>query len=288
MSIAREPSETPDGGTAPLVPLPYVVRERTAETPDTVTLTLGPKAEPGLAPFRPGQFNMLSELGVGEVAVSISGDPGRPDELVHTVRAVGLATQALGRASVGSVLAVRGPYGEGWPTTVAEGKDVVVVAGGLGFAPLRPLVYALLSRRDRYGRVEVVYGARTPGDLVYYTELQSWRLRADARFQVTVDAAGREWYGDVGLVTQRIPDCRFDPKNTVAFVCGPETMMRLSAEALEQRGVASSAIFLSLERNMRCGIGQCGHCQLGPYLLCRDGPVLPFEALRPFLRVREL
>jgi NAD(P)H-flavin reductase len=291
MSIAREPFSAPGAvpaGDPPLAPLPYTVRSRTVDTRDTVSLVLAPAARARIAPFLPGQFNMVSVLGRGEVAISISGDPAHPEELVHTVRSLGLATQSLAAASPGSVVAVRGPYGRGWPLDRARDKDIVVVAGGLGLAPLRPLLYEVLRHRDRYGRFEVIYGARSPDDLVYYGELQQWRLRRDARFQVTVDAAGRDWYGDVGLVTQRIPDTRFDGKNTVAFLCGPEIMMHFAAEALEERGVPREEIWVSLERNMKCGVGQCGHCQLGPYLLCRDGPVRNYRELGPLLRIRGL
>jgi NAD(P)H-flavin reductase len=272
----------------PLAPTPFRVVDRETETKDTVTLALEPTRVGPAFSFAPGQFNMVSVLGTGEVAISISGDPSIPGGVVHTVRSLGLATQTLAQSTKGAILAVRGPYGRGWPLSSAQGHDLVVVAGGLGLAPLRPLLYAVLADRAKYGRLEVVYGARTPQDLVYYRELQAWRARPDARFQVTVDAAGRDWYGDVGVVTQRLPDCRFDPRRTTAFVCGPEIMMRLTAEALEARGVPAEAIWISFERNMHCGIGQCGHCQLGPYLLCRDGPVLPYRDVRSLLRVREL
>ncbi len=292
MSIGRSAqppaSWAGEGGGAPFAPTPWTVRERTAETSDTVTLTLDPPASAPAPRFLPGQFNMLSLFGLGEVAISISGDPEGPAKLVHTVRGVGIATRALAGAVPGGTVAVRGPFGRGWPVGHVRGKDVLVVAGGLGLAPLRPLLYELLRHRDRFGRLEVVYGARSPKDLLYYRELQEWRARTDARFQVTVDAAGRDWYGDVGLVTQRIPDARFDARNAVAYVCGPEIMMRLTAEALEARGVPPESIWLSLERNMRCGYGRCGHCQLGPYLLCRDGPVLSYRDLEHLLRVREL
>jgi anaerobic sulfite reductase subunit B len=272
----------------PLAPSPYTVLERTTDTADTATLRLRPNDGHDCPAFRPGQFNMVSILGRGEAAISISGDPDRRDEVVHTIRTAGLATQALAGAAAGTTVAVRGPYGTGWPIDLARGQDIVLIAGGLGLAPLRPLLYEVLRHRDRFGRVEVIYGARTPADLVYYPELQTWRGRTDARFQVTVDAAGRDWYGDVGLVTLRIPDARFDGPNTVAYLCGPEVMMRFAAEALEARGVRRDQIWVSLERNMKCGIGQCGHCQLGPYLLCRDGPVLRYREVGPLLRVRGL
>jgi anaerobic sulfite reductase subunit B len=291
MSTAPEPSGpvAPAPPLAPpLAPLPFMVRDRAQDTRDTVTLVLAPVGTDGLPPFRPGQFNMLSVPGRGEVAISISGDPAHGGEWVHTVRSLGLATQALAGAVPGTLVAVRGPYGRGWPVDQARGKDVVVVAGGVGLAPVRPLILELLRHRDRFGRLEVIYGARTPQDLLYASDLAAWRARTDARFQVTVDAAGRDWYGDVGLVTQRIPDARFEGKGTVAYLCGPEIMMRLTAEALEARGIPLDAIWVSLERTMQCGVGLCGHCQLGPYLLCRDGPVLPYRDLAPLMRVRGL
>ena len=272
----------------PYAPAPFTVGESLAETADTTTLALRPVGPRVPWPFRPGQFNMLYAFGVGEVAVSVSGDPARPTTLLHTVRAVGKVSTALGRLRPGQPVGVRGPYGVGWPLDRAVDRDVIVIAGGLGLAPLRPALYALFAERPRYGRLEVIVGARTPADLLYYAELQSWRGRTDARVQVTVDTAGREWYGDVGVVTTRLPDARFDPARSVAFLCGPEIMMRLSAQALEARGVPPESIFLSMERNMKCALGQCGHCQLGPEFVCRDGPVFSHARIGPYLRVREL
>lgn len=272
----------------PLAPHPYRVLEAGPETADTTTLALAPVTGEATRAFAPGQFNMLYAFGIGEVAISISGEPARRDRLVHTVRAVGKVSTALAAARPGQVLGVRGPYGSGWPLAGAEGGDVVVMAGGVGMAPLRPLVYELYAHRERYERVEVIYGSRSPKDLLYYPELQRWRRRTDTRVQVTVDSAGRDWYGDVGVVTTRLPDARFDPARTTAFLCGPEIMMRLSAQALADRGVAPTSIFLSMERNMKCAIAQCGHCQFGPDFLCREGPVLSYAHLKPFLATREL
>lgn len=275
-------------GSSPFVPTPYFVDRRVVETADTVTMVLKRANGRTIPPFVPGQFNMVYRFGLGEVPLSISGDPGRPDELVHTVRSAGKITAAMTQAMPGETLGVRGPYGVGWPLGGAERQDVVIVAGGLGLPPLRPLVYELLAHRDRYDRVEIIYGARTPKDLVHYDEIQRWRIRSDLRLQVTVDAAGRDWYGDVGLVTARIPDARFDPTRTVAFLCGPEIMMRLTAQALGALGVPESAIWLSMERNMKCAIGLCGHCQWGPSFVCRDGPVFNYRQIKSMFAVREV
>ena len=274
-------------GAHPYAPVPYRVLSRVSETADTVTIALAP-AGAAIGAHRPGQFNMVYAFGVGEVAVSISDAGAAPAPLVHTVRAVGKVTAALARVVPGQVLGVRGPYGRPWPIDGARGRDVLVVGGGLGLAPLRPLLKELLAHRERFGRVEIIYGARSPKDLLYYPEIQTWRQRTDCRVQVTVDAAGREWYGDVGLVTSRLPDVRVDPARTVAYLCGPEIMMRNTARDLADRGVPDEAIWLSLERNMKCAIAQCGHCQFGPFFLCREGPVFAYRDIRRFLAVREV
>jgi NAD(P)H-flavin reductase len=288
--MAREPEPRPAAGTegSPYAPAPFRVTGRHPETSEIVSLTLAPSRVAEVPPFSPGQFNMLYAFGVGEAAISVSGDPARPGELVHTVRSVGKVTSALAALAPGDTVGVRGPYGRGWPIDAALGKDVVIVAGGLGLPPLRPLLYEILRRRTEFGRLEIIYGARSPPDLVFYDELQRWRARSDLRLQVTVDAAGREWYGDVGVVTQRIPDARFEAPDTVAFLCGPEIMMRLTAEALRARGLPPHAIFLSMERNMKCAIAQCGHCQYGPYFVCREGPVLDLARVGPMLTTKEL
>ncbi|HYK93795.1 MAG TPA: FAD/NAD(P)-binding protein [Thermoplasmata archaeon] len=273
---------------SPLAPRPYLVHWRQEETADTVTLTLKPAGGGPTPRFRPGQFNMLYQFGVGEAAISISGSEAEGSRIVHTVRAAGKVTQGLSRASPGDMVGLRGPYGEGWPIDRARGHDVVIIAGGLGLPPLRPALLEILAHRDSFGRVEVIYGARTPKDLVFYEQIQTWRERHDLRFQTTVDSASRDWYGDVGVATQRLPDARFDPAQTVAFVCGPEIMMKLSAQALEQRGVAPESIFLSMERNMKCAVGFCGHCQFGPDFVCRDGPVFSYARLKPLLNLREV
>jgi NAD(P)H-flavin reductase len=272
----------------PWIPTPFTLERKTTETADTITLELAPPTGHRTNPFSPGQFNMLYLLGIGEVAISVSGDPANPASLLHTVRSAGKVTAALVKAAPGTPVGVRGPYGKGWPLQAAKGKDVVLVAGGLGLPPLRPVLYELFRHRDRYGRIEVIYGARTPKDLVYYDQIQQWRARPDLRFQTTVDAAGRDWYGDVGLVTARVPDVRIDPARTVAFLCGPEIMMKFTAQALQAKGVDLGSIFVSLERNMKCAIGLCGHCQFGPEFVCRDGPVFRYQDVARFLALREI
>lgn len=250
----------------------YRVADRRQETEDAWTLRLE-AADCDAAPrFAPGQFSMLYVLGSGEVPISVSAIPDAGTALVHTVRAVGAVTRSLCAAQPGAVVGVRGPYGRGWPLADAEGRDVVVVAGGLGLAPLRPVVHELIARRDRFGRVALLYGGRSPGDLLYRDELEDWRQALDVA--LIVDAPDRDWTGHVGVVTRLIRRADFAPANTVAMACGPEVMMRFAATALRERGVAGSDIWLSLERSMKCATGHCGHCQLGPLFICKDGPVV--------------
>ena len=283
--MASDPSPAPP---PPWAPSPFSVDGRAQETPDTVTLVLSPRAGGAPRSWRPGQFNMVYAFGVGEAAISISGDPNAPSGFTHTIRAAGRITQALCALGPGSVVGVRGPYGSGWPLEEAVGHDVVGVAGGLGLPPLRPVLYEILRRRAEFGRVEVIYGARTPKDLVYYEEVQRWRSGPALHFQTTVDTAGRDWSGDVGVVTTRLPDAPFEPKRTTAFLCGPEIMMKLTARALLARGVPASSVWLSMERNMKCAVGVCGHCQFGPAFVCRDGPIFRYSEIGRYLDTREL
>ena len=276
---------TPSTEQLPVAPpTPFRVSERRRETRDTWTVELQPlSGEPLVA--RPGQFTMLYAFGIGEVPISVSGDTTGP--LVHTIRSVGAVTGAICDARHDGVVGVRGPFGNAWPLDTATGADVVVIAGGIGLAPLRPAVYELLRSRERYRRVTILYGSRTPSDLLYGDELDSWRA-AGADVDLTVDAASSSWGGKVGVVAKLVAQARLDAGSTFAFVCGPEIMMHFTARALLDEGAASDRIFLSMERNMRCGVGHCGHCQLGPTLICRDGPVYRYDELEPLLAVREL
>jgi NAD(P)H-flavin reductase len=250
-----------------------------------VTIELAP---PAAFSFAAGQFNMLYVFGLGEVAISLSGDPGNVNRLVHTVRAVGAVSAALTRLRSGMTMGVRGPYGSAWPVKESEGGDIVIVAGGLGLAPLRPAIYGVLARRERYGRVVVLYGARSPAEILFRRELEMWRRRLDVDVTVTVDHAAADWRGNVGVVPTLIPRIPVDAEHAVALVCGPEIMMRFTIDALRQRGLRTDQIYLSMERNMKCAVGLCGHCQFGPAFVCRDGPVFRFDRVAPIFNIREI
>jgi NAD(P)H-flavin reductase len=269
----------------PMAPRPFRVVRRRRETADTWTLELEP-VEGAPLDFAPGQFTMLYAFGIGEVPISICGERGGP--LVHTVRAVGAVTEAICASKPGTVLGVRGPFGRGWPVEEALGLDVVVVAGGLGLPPLRPALYECLRRRQEYGDVVLLYGSRTPADLVYRREVERWRSRFDVEVDVIVDRGESGWRGNVGVVPKLIASARFDPEAALAMICGPEIMMRFAAEAFLDRGLPAERIWISMERDMKCGLGWCGHCQLGPTLICRDGPVYRWDELEPLMEVREL
>lgn len=269
-----------------MVPAPFELVAKRREAPDSWTLELRDRAGGGLA-FAPGQFTMLSAGGHGEVPISISGDPDRPGELVHTIRAMGLATRAICGARPGDSLWVRGPFGSPWPIEALEGADIVVAAGGIGLPPLRPALLRMLNRRDRYGRLVLLYGARSPDQLIFKEEHAAWAERG-LEVMVTVDSAGPEWLGHVGVVTRLIRRAALDPARIAALSCGPEVMMRFTVAGLVEEGVPAGRIYASMERNMQCGIGHCGHCQLGPTLVCRDGPVYRWSELEPWLGIREL
>jgi NAD(P)H-flavin reductase len=270
-----------------MLPAPLRITRATRETRDVFTFELDVSPLGGL-PFAPGQFNMLYPFGAGESAISISGDPGRPDRLVHTIRAVGVVTRALERLGRGDVVGVRGPFGSAWPVGEVEGSDLLVIAGGIGLAPLRPVVYHALRRRGAFGRVAVLYGARTPADILYRKELERWRGKLDLDVEVTVDAADRAWRGDTGVVTGLIGRARFDPGKAAAMICGPEIMMRYCARELSRLGVPLDRVWVTLERNMRCGAVLCGHCQFGPSFVCKDGPVFRYDRVQHLLSVREV
>lgn len=272
----------------PTLPRPHRLVSRRQETQDSATLVLEAVDSP-LPRFSAGQFTMLCVPGVGEVAISISGDPTSGDgRLVQTIRDVGAVSRALSDAPVGRVIGARGPYGTGWDVTSAASGSVVIVAGGIGLAPLRPVVLEALRTRSVFTRVVLIAGARRPAEFLFVSELADWTARGDIEVELTVDSPVAGWSGSVGFVTEPLGRLTLDPKRTVAFLCGPEPMMRFGAETLISKGVPPGRIRLSLERNMKCGIGLCGHCQLGPLLLCRDGPVVTYDVAAPLIKIREL
>jgi NAD(P)H-flavin reductase len=271
----------------PMLTTPFRVRRNRRETADTRTLELVSMNGSALPAWRPGQFMMLYVFGQGEIPISISGDPGQSDRMSHTVRAAGSISRAVCRAREGSAIGLRGPFGSSWPTEVADGRDVVLVAGGIGLAPLRPVICALKAHRRRYGRVFLVVGARTPEIFLYRREMDRWR-KSGIDVRLTVDLAAPGWAGSVGPVTTLIPRVEFDPSRTIAFIVGPEIMMRVVVQALAQRGIPDDSLFVSMERNMKCAVGFCGHCQLGPTFICKDGPVFPYSKLEPWLAIRNM
>lgn len=278
---------TRQAASHPLMPRSYRVLGRQRHTHDAVTLVLEPVDGQPL-PFAAGQFTMLGAFGKGEAPISISGDPAEPGRLEHTVRDVGGVTHTLASAAPGDLLTVRGPYGRAWQTGDGAGGDLVIVAGGIGLAPLRSAILEILARRPEFGRVSLLYGAREPAEQVFTADLAAWA--ADPRelaVTVTVDRAGAGWPGPVGLVTRLIPAARFNPARTLALVCGPEVMMRFVAAALADAGVPAGRIRVSLERNMECGVGLCGHCQLREYFICTDGPVFGYDQVAGLLAIRE-
>ncbi|MCB1483451.1 MAG: FAD/NAD(P)-binding protein [Hyphomicrobiaceae bacterium] len=269
----------------PMVPVLARVISRREETTDIVTLDVVADNWTG---FSPGQFNMLSVFGVGEIPISMSGDPRDCSKITHTIRAVGAVSRALCNLQPGSIVGLRGPFGAPWPVSKAEQRDIIVAAGGLGLAPVRPILCQLMADRDRFGKITLIYGTRHPSDILFREELSAWRTRLDMGVEVTVDHADRSWHGHVGVVPHLLRNADFDPATTTAFVCGPEIMMRFTANALTKAGVSSQAIYLSMERNMQCAIGLCGHCQYGPVFICKDGPVFDWGFLKPLMAIKEL
>lgn len=273
---------------SPLRPHPFRVLEIAAEIPGCMTLRVRPDDATGGGAFAPGQFYMIYVFGHGEVPISVSGDPANSEELTFTVMAVGSVTQALCAVRAGDVVGLRGPFGSAWPVEAVKGRDVIVMAGGLGLAPLRSPIHHMLHERKGYGDLALLYGTRQPQSILFSRELEKWREDGQIDVEVTVDTAGRNWPGKVGVVTELLKGRNLDPARTSALICGPEIMMRFSAYALLDLGVAAENIHVSMERNMKCAVRLCGRCQYGPFFICADGPVFPFDRVERLFRIREL
>jgi NAD(P)H-flavin reductase len=273
----------------PMQPRRFRINNVTWETEETFTQELIPIDSGPTFTFKPGQFNMIYMYGVGEIPISISGDPENSSRLFHTTRVVGSVTQRLQHLKPSDTLGIRGPFGKGWPVGDVTGKDILIIAGGIGLAPLRPVVYHLLSHRDQYGHITLLYGTRSPDKILYYEQLKNWISHFDLLdVKVTVDHASGNWRGHVGVVTRLLSKAMFEPENTAAFVCGPEIMMRFVAMDLKKNKVPENQVYLSMERNFKCGLGFCGHCQLGSYFICKDGPVFTYDKIKSYLSLKEV
>ncbi|MEJ5367511.1 MAG: FAD/NAD(P)-binding protein [Bryobacteraceae bacterium] len=281
-------SAAPPLSRAVMEPVPVRIASVSRETHDTFTLTVTPPPGDPVSAFEPGQFSMLYCFGVGELPISISGDPAVRETLTYTIRSVGQVTYQLVTRRPGDFIGVRGPFGSSWPLKEARGKSVLIVAGGIGLAPLRPAIYSILRHRGDYNRLVILYGSRSPRDLLYRREFEAWSLLPDTQALCTVDYGGVSWRGHVGVVTTLFRHVRLQPQETVAMICGPEIMMRYAARELEARGLPPAQIYLSMERNMKCGAGFCGHCQMGPWFVCKHGPVFAWPEIRPYIDLYEL
>jgi NAD(P)H-flavin reductase len=288
-----EPTLKRSGGekaavSGPAIPEIFRIELVKRETHDTFTLRLAPVDKDREIFFKPGQFNMLYHHGFGEVPISISGDPVDSTAYIHTIRAVGNVTKALKKLTAGDTVGIRGPFGKPWPVENARGDDLVIIGGGIGLAPLRPTIYQALADRKSYGKILLLYGTRTPRDILYKKELERWRSRFDLTVDLTVDSGRSDWAGNVGVVTTLIPAAKFDSYHTTVFICGPEIMMRYVIIELQRKNVPDEKIYISMERNMKCGIGLCGHCQMGPIFVCKDGPVFNYTEIKKLLGRREM
>jgi len=264
---------------------PASIVEKTQESPDMVSLRLrfeDPETRKAFR-FKAGQFNMLYVFGVGEVAISIVSDPDEPQLLDHTIRVVGRVTNVIGQMDIGDSLGIRGPFGQGWPMQEAKGKSVLIVTGGLGCAPVVGAIEYMFRRREEYGTIKIIHGVKTPHDLLFRERFDQWRQHPDTEVLLTSDEPGKTWHYHVGVVTELFDQVEVDPGNTIVMMCGPEIMMRVAVNMLSHRGLRSDEMYVSLERHMECGIGLCGHCQLGPFFLCKDGPVMRLDTILPFL-----
>ncbi|NTU41915.1 MAG: oxidoreductase [Nitrospirales bacterium] len=230
--------------------------------------------------YEPGQFVMVSLFGIGEVPISISSSPTRRGSFEICVRAVGKVTHAMHRLEAGDEVGVRGPYGKGFPIRILEGNDLLIIAGGLGIAPLRSLIkYALDNRRD-FGKVHILLGCKTPQDILFADEIGEWEQRMDVHYECTVDKAAPDWAGHVGLITTLIPGVDLEPERTFGVVVGPPIMYRFVIKELLEKKIPERQILLSFERHMKCGMGKCGRCQIQNLYCCQDGPVFNYEEIK--------
>lgn len=271
----------------PYLPMEAEVVERVQETPSLFTLRLR-FCDPDInAAYHsvPGQFNMLYLYGVGEVPISIVSDPGRDTLLDHTIRAVGRVTDGLAKLQPGDRLGIRGPYGRGWPLEMAKDKDVVILTGGLGCAPVVSAIKHVIHHRGDYGRLVIMQGVKHSDDLIWREQYEAWSKQANTQVLLAADIAGNNWPWMVGRVTGLLEQAEFDKTNCTVMMCGPEIMMKFSIQELLQREIPEQNIWVTMERNMQCAIGHCGHCQFGGAFVCKDGPVFSYPEIKPLFGV---
>lgn len=264
--------------------LPHIAeiraRRQESSTIFTIDTSFIEKSQQQSFSFHPGQFNMLYLYGVGEVAISISSDPKQRSYLSHTIRAVGRVTKALRMLREGECIGIRGPYGNGWPLEESHGKDIVIVTGGLGCAPTVSVINYILARRKQYGALKILQGVKHSDDLIFRKQYAIWQKTPNTEIYIAADQAGPKWPWAVGYVTDMIQLLTLDPNKTVVMMCGPEGMMHAAISALIKKGIAEEAIYLSMERNMECGLGHCGHCQYGGLFICKDGPIFAYPRIK--------
>ena len=266
----------------PYLPMEAEVIERIQESPDMYSLRLritDPAVQAAYT-FEPGQFNMLYLYGVGEIPISIVSDPRDENSIDHTIRAVGRVTNAMSNLNAGDVIGLRGPYGRGWPVLDAEQRDVVVVTGGLGCAPVVSVLNYIARRRERFGKLNIVQGVKHTCDFIWRERYDHWRELPDTRVLLAADDGEPIWPFHIGRVTDLFDQMEFNPDDVIVMLCGPEGMMRIVVKYMLEQGVNGKDIWLSMERNMQCGIGHCGHCQYGGKFICKDGPVFCYDDLK--------
>jgi NAD(P)H-flavin reductase len=274
----------------PLIPQPADIVDKHVEAKGIFTFRLRFRDEETRKAFHflPGQFNMVYLFGVGEVPISIVSDPSDPDLLDHTIRAVGNVTGLMARLKKGEVVGLRGPYGSAWPLEEARGKDVILITGGLGCAPVVSVINYIVNRRESFGALRIFHGVKTPKDLIYRRRIRQWMRYPDTELFLTVDHPDQKWKYSVGVVTNLFSQIKIDPQKSIAMICGPEIMMHFTVKDLLSHGLQADQIYLSLERNMKCAVGICGHCQFGPAFVCKEGPVFRYDRIRRWFNRREI
>ena len=288
MTVLTTSKPTTDCSSDPMLPVWAEILKIEEEAPGVYTYWLkfiDPEVQKNYS-FKAGQFNLLTVPGYGEAAISISSHPNNKEVIGHTIRLAGNVTTAIDRLGVGGKLGIRGPFGSAWPVEQLKGKDIYIAAGGIGLPPLRPVIYQIMDNREDYGKVVVIYGARTPEHLQYTAEYEAWEAE-NIEMMVCVDSCDDTWTGLVGVVPMLFYSLRIDPKKSALLTCGPEIMIHFAAYEASARRIPRDRIFVSLEKNMKCGFGSCGHCQLGPYFVCKDGPVFSYEQIGPYLEVED-